>query len=63
MNKVQLRKDLRVFLLFGTVYFMVITIINSLVGELNWTLNIIQAFAVSLIWAVINHSMHNFCEQ
>ena len=63
MNKVQLRKDLRVFLLFGTVYFMVITIINSLVGELNWTLNIIQAFAVSLIWAVINHSTHNFCEQ
>ena len=63
MNKVQLKKDLRVSLLFGTVYFMVITIINSLLGELNWTLNIIQAFAVSLIWAVFNHFTHNFYEQ
>ena len=63
MNKVQLKKDLRVSLLFGTVYFMVITIINSLLGELNWTLNIIQAFAVALIWAVFNHFTHNFYEQ
>ena len=63
MNKVQLKKDLRLFLLFGTVYFMVITIINSLLGELNLTLNIIQAFAVSLIWAVINHFTHNFYER
>ncbi len=63
MNKVQLKKDLRLFLLFGTVYFMVVTIINSLLGEINWTLNILQAFAVALIWAVINHFTHNFYEQ
>ena len=59
MNKVQLKKDLRVFLFYGVGLFLIETIIKSLVGyEYDWTTNIIEGFAFGLIAAVVNHFMH-----
>ena len=59
MNKVQLKKDLRVFLFYGVGLFLIETIIKSLVGyEYDWTTNIIEGFAFGLIAAVFNHFTH-----
>ena len=61
MNKIQLKKDLRVFLFMGVLYYLVTPILKGLGGlGFDWTadMHFFQSVIFGLISAVFNHFTH-----